>query len=271
MTNTAKTDNLKEKIKQAGASTPAEKKTATIDPVKTVQAYLKAMAPRIKDALPRHMDVNKLTQITVTTLRMNPALQNCTIESLLGAVMQSAQLGLTPDLMGSCFFVPFKNQVQFIVGYRGMIDLARRSGEVLTITSQLVYEHDFFDFEWGLNEKLRHIPVRGDRGEIIYVYAYAKLKNGGHAFEVMPIEDILKIRDEHSASYKFQKDNSIWGKHFDAMCKKTCIKQLIKLLPISVEIQNQVERDETVRKDILSDPERVDVIDMEFDSEEASA
>ena len=228
-----------------------------VSPYRKAQAYLEKMKPAIAQALPKNtgMSPERLSRITLTTIKQNPGLLNCSIESLLGAVLQSAQLGLEPNLMGSCYFIPYKNTVSFQIGYRGLIDLVTRKGEVQTIVAKEVRKGDLFKYEWGRNEDLKHIPApEHERGEIEYFYAYAILKNGGFSFEDMHISAIEKIRNEYSVSYKFDKNgSSIWVKNYEAMAKKTVIKQLIKYLPISVDIAEAVSHDETVRKDITED------------------
>jgi recombination protein RecT len=227
-----------------------------VDPYKKAQSYLKAMGPAIAEALPKSkgMDAERLSRITLTTLRTNPKLLECSVESLLGAVLQSAQLGLEPSLMGQCHFIPYKGQVSFQIGYKGLIDLVTRKGDVTNIVAQEVRKGDLFNYEYGRNETLKHIPAPNDqRGEIEYFYAYANMKSGGFAFQVMHISEIEKIRDTYSVSYKFDKAGSIWGKHFTEMALKTVIKRLIKYLPISVEIQEAVSHDETVRKNITGE------------------
>lgn len=264
-TKKASTENLKNMIATNGPSAPAVDEQP-ISAYRKVEAYLHKLTPQMNKALPSTgITAERLSRITLTTIKMNPQLLNAEIESLLGAVMQSAQLGLEPNLLGSCYFIPYTDRktgtttVSFQIGYKGLIDLVTRSGEVMTIKANAVYENDVFEYEFGLNEVLRHVPARGDRGQVIYFYAYAKLRNGGHAFDVMSVEDINKIRDTHSISYKFQNGNSIWDKHYEAMAKKTIIKQLIKYLPISVEVQNKVAHDETVRKNINEEPTYIDM------------
>jgi recombination protein RecT len=255
-TQTASTSHL------ANAITQKQSAPAKVDPYRQAQAYLKAMEPAIKQALPQSsgMSPERLCRITLTTLKQNVNLLNCSIESLLGAVLQSAQLGLEPNLLGSCYFIPYKNTVSFQIGYKGLIDLATRKGEVKTIVANPVYENDLFEIEYGLSEVFRHKPAKyNERGKLVGFYAYAHLKNGGFKAEYMDIEEVEKIRNEHSISYRFDKTGSIWVKHYEAMAIKTVIKKLIKYLPISVETQNAIAHDETVRKDITEEAIRVDI------------
>jgi recombination protein RecT len=263
MTKTASTQGLQKAMegKQVAATNTG------IDPYRKAQSYLKAMLPAITEALPKSkgMDAERLSRITLTTLKTNPKLLECSIESLLGAVLQSAQLGLEPNLLGSCYFIPYKGQVSFQIGYKGLIDLVTRKGDVLSIVAQEVRQGDSFHFEYGRNETLKHVPApMQSRGEPVAYYAYAHLKNGGFVFQVMSVEEIKKIRDEYSISYKFDKTNSIWGKHFESMALKTVLKRLIKYLPISIETQTAVSFDETVKKDITGE---AFIVDAEADLE----
>jgi recombination protein RecT len=265
MNQKASTTGLQKAMEQKQQAKPTN---TGVDPYKKAQSYLKAMAPAIAEALPKSkgMDASRLSRITLTTLRTNPKLLECSIESLLACVLTSAQLGLEPGLLNSCYFIPYKGQVSFQIGYKGLIDLATRKGEVINIVAQEVRQGDVFNYEFGRNETLKHIPApHNQRGEIEYFYAYANMKNGGFAFQVMHISEIQKIRDEFSISYKFDKSGSIWTKHFEAMALKTIIKKLIKYLPLSVETQEAMTQDEITRKDITgevftidSEPEIID-------------
>ena len=264
MTKTASTQGLQEAMK---AKPPAQATNTGVDPYRKAQSYLKAMLPAISEALPksRGMDAERLSRITLTTLKTNPKLLECSIESLLGAVLQSAQLGLEPNLLNQCYFIPYKGQVSFQIGYKGLIDLVTRKGEVISIVAQEVCQGDKFHFEYGRNEILTHVPAPfQNRGEAVAYYAYAHLKNGGFVFQVMSVEEIKKVRDDFSISYKFDKQNSIWGKHFESMALKTVLKRLIKYLPISVESQTAVSYDETIKKDITAEAFTIEADEFEI-------
>jgi recombination protein RecT len=272
MTKTASTQGLQEAMNNKPTVQAAK---TSVDPYRKAQSYLKAMLPAISEALPksRGMDAERLSRITLTTLKTNPKLLECSIESLLGAVLQSAQLGLEPNLMNQCYFIPYKGQVSFQIGYKGLIDLVTRSGQVISIVAQEVCQGDQFHFEYGRNEQLTHVPAPFQkRGEPIAYYAYAHLKNGGFVFQVMSVDEIKKIRDDHSISYKFDKNNSIWAKHWESMALKTVIKRLIKYLPISVESQAAVSYDETIKKDITAEAFTIEADEIEIiDAKEVEA
>lgn len=234
-----------------------------VSPANTIAAYLKKMGPEIEKALPKHMDADRLGRIALTTIRTTPKLLECNLPSLMGAVMQAAQLGLEPGLIGHCYIIPYGKEATFIIGYKGMIDLARRSGQIKNIYAHAVYENDEFEYELGLEPKLVHKPATGNRGNIQYVYAVAHFKDGGYQFEVMDMEEIEKRRKRSKAS-----KNGPWVTDFEEMAKKTVIRHMWKYLPISVEIQQQASQDEVVRKDITAEAQSV--YDDEFIDVEAT-
>lgn len=234
-------------------------------PEQTVEAYMKKMGPRMAEVLPKHMDMDRMSRIALTTIRTNPMLLECTVPSLMGAVMQAVQLGLEPGSLGHCYLLPFnKNvgtkqnpqwikEVQFIIGYKGMIDLARRSGHIQSIYAHAVYENDEFEYELGLHPKLTHKPSFGDRGKFIGAYAVAHFKDGGYQMEFMPESEIEKRRGRSKS-----KDFGPWKSDYEEMAKKTVVRSMFKYLPISIEVQTQAQHDEVVRKDITEEPEFIE-------------
>ncbi|MBM6649036.1 recombination protein RecT [Bacillus sp. RIT 809] len=242
-------------------------------PEQTVEAYMKKMGPRMAEVLPKHMDMDRMSRIALTTIRTNPTLLECTVPSLMGAVMQAVQLGLEPGLLGHCYLLPFnKNagtkqnpewikEVQFIIGYKGMIDLARRSGHIQSIYAHAVYEHDEFEYELGLHPKLTHKPSFGDRGAFIGAYAVAHFKDGGYQMEFMPTSEIEKRRGRSKS-----KDFGPWKSDYEEMAKKTVVRAMFKYLPISIEVQTQAQHDEVVRKDITAEPEFIEAEETSEDS-----
>lgn len=246
----ATVDEMKNKMSKTNGKGGAPAK----DKPKTIEDYLKQMAPAMQEALPKHMDVDRLMRLTMTTIRTTPELRAADVGSLLGGVMQAAQLGLEPGLLGQCYLLPFKNnkkgitEVQFIIGYKGMIDLARRSGHIQSINAHAVYENDDFEYELGLEPKLKHTPTMdSDKGELIGAYAVAHFKDGGYQFEFMPKAEIEKRR---TSSPGGRSKYSPWNNYYEEMAKKTVIRHMWKYLPISVEVQQQVAHDEGTARDI---------------------
>lgn len=229
---------------------------------------------QIAQALPKHLTADRIIQMSTTLISRNPDLKECTTESLIGAVMQASILGFEPvAALGHCYFVPFRNkhngnrqEVQFIIGYKGMIDLARRSDQIKTIYAQAVYSNDEFEYTFGLEPDITHKPALSNRGEITHFYAVAKYMNGGVSFEVMSKDDVNKIRSRSKANGS---SFSPWANPDDypEMGKKTVIRRLFKYLPISIE-KMAVTDGAVITPDAFDagelDPNRVDNVDAKF-------
>ena len=218
------------------------------DQLKTLLAQNSAAIAKI---LPKHVTPDRMMQVALTAFTSTPALHNCYVPSVIGAVVQSASMGLEPNtVLGHAYLLPFKNtkknrmDCQLIIGYRGLIDLARRSGEIVSINAHAVYSQDEFSYEYGLEEHLRHIPSEEDNpGELTHVYAIAHLKGGGHVFEVMTKKQVDKVR-AMSKTGKF----GPWADHYEAMARKTVIRRLAKYLPMSVQMAQAVDIDERAER-----------------------
>lgn len=235
-------------IQKAQSGKPAAGKPATI------QDYIKRMEGEIKKALPSVLTPERFTRITLSALSTNPALSQCTPNSFLGAMMTAAQLGLEPNTpLGQAYLIPYRNhgrlEAQFQLGYKGLIDLAYRSGEVSTIQAHAVYEKDEFDYELGLEPKLRHVPAKKDRGEPVCFYAVFRTKDGGYGFEVMSAEDVRAHAQKYSKAYK----NGPWQTNFEEMAKKTVLKRVLKYAPLKTEFVRAVAADETIKTGLSQD------------------
>ncbi|QFR56268.1 recombinase [Bacillus phage 000TH010] len=246
---TKKQEELKNTLAQQNSQAPQ----APVKPQDKVKGYLEKMMPAIQDVLPKHLDADRLSRIAMNVIRTNPKLLECETASLMGAVLESAKLGVEPGILGQAYILPYTNykkktvEAQFILGYKGLLDLVRRSGHVSTISAQTVYRNDTFEYEYGLDDKLVHkpAPFGTDRGEPVGYYAVAKMKDGGYNFLVMSKEDVEKHRDAFSKSKNREgKVYGPWADHFDAMAKKTVLRQLINYLPISVEQLSGIAADE---------------------------
>lgn len=233
-------------------------------PGKSIKQLLIAQEGQIAKALPSVMTPERFTRIAMTALSTNPKLQACTGESFLGALMQAAQLGLEPNTpLGQAYLIPYGSQCQFQLGYKGLIELAHRSGEFKSIYAQTVYENDEFSFELGLDADLIHKPVLGSsRGKPIAYYAVYKLVNGGYGFEVMSYDDITS----HAKQFSKSVNNGPWKTNFDEMAKKTVLKKVLKYAPIKTEFARGIAQDETVKsaisEDMASQPDELDYIDV---------
>lgn len=236
---------------------------------KTMQAYIKSMEKEIAKALPSVMTPERFTRITLSALSANPQLAHTTPSSFLGAMMTAAQLGLEPNTpLGQAYLIPYKNkgrlECQFQLGYKGLIDLAYRSGEVSIIQAHTVYENDEFSFELGLNPDLKHVPTKDEKGDPVWFYGVFKTKDGGYGFEVMSVEDVKNHAKKYSQSYNSA--YSPWSKNFEEMAKKTVLKKVLKYAPLKSDFVRGLATDETVKtgidEDMFSVPD--EFIDAEY-------
>lgn len=188
--------------------------------------------------LPKQMSPERLQKVALMAISRNKALLDCSPQSLLEAFIDASTLGLDVcGSMGRAYLVPYKNnktgqsEAKFIIGYRGLIDLARRSGEIESIAAHVVYEHDEFVVELGDSERIIHKPyMAGDRGKPVAVYAVAKLKGGAVQTDVMTKADVDKIRGRSRAS-----NSGPWVTDYDEMARKTVVRRLCKYLPLTIE------------------------------------
>lgn len=219
---------------------------------KSVKDLIEIRMPEIQKVLPSVISPQQFLRLTLNAIQSTPHLMECTMPSFYGAVMQCAQLGLKPNVNGEAYLIPFKNnkkggvyECQFIVGYKGLMLLARRSGEVANIDAQTVYENDEFELSYGFDPMLVHKPyLKGDRGKPVGFYATVMLKDGGKSAHYMTVEDAQKYGKRYSKAY----NNSPWMTDFEAMAKKSCLRQVLKYAPMSTDVDGAIRADEKVLK-----------------------
>lgn len=210
----------------------------------TIFDLIKKMRPEVEKALPAGVGPDRLIRVTLTEVRRTPQLQECSAPSVLGALMQAAQLGLEPGPLGVAYLVPFWNnklktrECQLIIGYRGIVDLARRGGA--NISAHAVHEADTFEVEYGLEDRLVHRPnLREDRGDVWAYYAVGRHADGGHNFEVLTRTEV----EAHAERFGNNSSESPWTTDFDAMALKTAVRQLARWLPLSVDARDAIASD----------------------------
>lgn len=213
-----------------------------------VELMLEKMKGQFALVLPKHLTADRMVRIALTVLRKTPKLLQCDPQSFVGAVMVASQLGLEPDgMLGHGYLIPYGKEVQFVPGYKGLLELARRSGSIISISARVVRAKDDFFYQFGLHEDLKHVPCDDDDpGQMTHVYAVAHLKDGGHQMEVMPISEVKAIRDGskgYQTAKQYGKD-SPWDTHPEEMAKKTVLRRLCKMLPASTELARAVVLDE---------------------------
>lgn len=215
------------------------------DQVGSVAVLMKQYKNQIEAALPKHITADRLMRVCLTELRRNPTLQRCDPMSFLGAVVTAASLGLEPGgALGQCYLIPYGKEVQFQIGYRGQIDIARRSGNIVSISARCIYEGDEYEIEQGTDEKLVHKP-KFQSDKVLFVYAVARLKDGGTQFEVMSADAIERHRKQYS------KSRNVWDTAWEEMAKKTLVRRLFKMLPTSIELASALDAEERGAHEIL--------------------
>jgi recombination protein RecT len=228
-----------------------------------IRTLIQQSVKELGKALPSHMSPERLVRIALTTLRLNPELYKCTPESFLGALFQSAQLGLEPNIEGQAYILPFNNrrkvgndyttmkEAQFQIGYKGYVELFFRHQSSVSLSMEIVRANDEFDYALGTDGHIQHKPALKDRGEVIGYYAVATLQGGAKVFKFMSKDDCMEHGKKYSKCYDKNKGEfyqyTPWNTNPDAMCLKTVLMQLMKLLPKSIEIQRAMAMDETVK------------------------
>lgn len=238
---------------KAVATGESQVKLSDMKPKEQIAYLLKSRQGEIAKMLPKHLNAERLMKVAQIAATTTPALAKCDVASLVGAIGQCAQMGLEPNtVLGHAYLVPFNtkrkdangnerwvNSVQVIIGYKGLIDLARRSGQIVSIAAHEVCENDKFELVYGLDEKLNHTPALGERGALVGFYSVAKLKDGGHCFEFMSLHQVQEIMKATQSKGKY----GPWLENFVEMGRKTVIRRLAKYLPLSIEFQTAAALD----------------------------
>lgn len=237
-----------------------------------IVAQIKQMEGAVKRALPSVMTPERFTRIAVSALSTTPKLAECHPMTFIGAMMTAAQLGLEPNTpLGQAYLIPYWNskdrrlECQFQLGYKGMIDLAFRSGQISSIQAHVVYENDTFEYSYGLDPALRHTPALSDRGAPVSVYAVFKTKDGGFGFEVMSWADAMSHGQRYSKSY----GSGPWQTNPEEMAKKTVLKKVLKYAPLASEFVKGTIADGSVKDQIADDMSDIPslIIDVEVDAD----
>jgi recombination protein RecT len=254
-------------------NTAVEKLNQDIKPQKSssIEELIIQSAKQLGMALPEHMRPERIVRIALTTLRTNPKLYECDAKSILAALFQSAQLGLEPNLNGEAWIIPYNVSVklpngqwskrmmaQFQIGVYGLVKLFWNHMNSIALTIESVHKNDLFEYDLG-SQTLKHIPPAfgNDRGEVMGYYAAAVLVNGGRSIKVMSREEVEEHAKRFSKCFVRKDgvfmDGTPWKEHFNSMGKVTVLKQLLKVLPKSVEIQKALSMDSTIKTAIEPD------------------
>ena len=233
---------------------------ATIQQPSRVDVYVaEVLAPerrqRIIEALPDHLPVEKFQEAFRDAVMQTPDILKCDPREVFRSVHNVASTGLTLNPMfGEAWFVvgfskkDGRHKPQIRIGTRGLIKLARQSGEIASIFAREVHENDVFDVDLYNNANRHEADVFGDRGPIVGFYAKATFRDGTEEFEPMSLRQIEEVRDRYSDGWKAFKAGKArstpWADSFTEMAKKTVLRRLLKRLPQSTELARALEADQ---------------------------
>lgn len=219
--------------------------TTAITPIESFRNTLARMQPEFGAALPPQISVEKFVRTVITVVQMNPKFLDADRRSLLGSCMKAAQDGLLLDGREAAL-VPFNGKggtaLQYMPMIGGILKKIRNSGELASISANVVYQRDQFDYALGDDERIVHKPHLGeDRGRPVAVYAIARTKDGAVYREVMSVGEVEKIRQSSRAA-----NAGPWVNHWGEMARKTVIKRLAKRLPTSTDVDQVIASDNEV-------------------------
>lgn len=226
----------------------------------TLKQQIRQMESQFALAMPKGTEAAQLVRDALTCIQQTPKLADCTPQTVLGALMTCAQLGLRPGVsgLGHAWVLPYwdsksrTNVAQLIIGYKGYVDLAYRSGQIATVIARTVYDGDTFDVEYGIDEKLIHKPaMAGDRSKPVAHYAIVKLANGGRSFWVMTEDEMQAWKRKYAPKNKAGNTVGPWVSDYEAMARKTCLLRLAAWMPKSTDLSVAIQVDNGVRTDIM--------------------
>lgn len=228
---------------------------------------LDRMMPQLALAMPKGVEARQLVRDAMTLVMQTPALLSVDRWTFQGGLMTCAQLGLRPGVLGQAWLLPFKRKAQFVAGYKGLTTLAHRSGQIAGITNEIIRARDVWDVEHGTDQRIIHKPGRGRPEdpaalEPVAYYAIVRTINGGRHTFLMERWQVEEHRDRFALQREWnestgRRDGPIkgpWVEHFDAMALKTVLKYALRTAPLTLELQQAVRADETVRFYDPSDP-----------------
>lgn len=236
--------NVKEKENLPVKQTPEK-------PADMFSEFMKRHQRDFEMVVPKHLSPERVMRLAIAACKRTPELMKCWLPSVIGGCLEAASLGLeinTP--LHHAYLVPHKNnktkrtEAELWIGYEGYIELMYKHPKVLSIFFNVVYARDTFGYQYGKNENIEHFECEeADRGKITHFYAYARLRDDGFRFVVVPKAEADRVRDEYSEAYKADSSGSPWATDYVAMGCKTALRKLQKFVPKSAEGARATEAD----------------------------
>lgn len=231
------------------ATSPTRQMTA-------LRSQLTEMRPQFAAALPAQIPADRFMRTMATAVQLNPDLLECDRKSLLLAGLRAANDGLLPDGREGAFVIFRDNKAkvkraQWMPMYQGLLKKVRNSGQLATITAEVVYERDSFDYQLGDEPRISHKPALGERGKPVAVYAIVRTKDGGVYREVMTVDQIERIRQ---VSRSGENEAGPWTQFWPEMARKTVIRRLYKFLPSSTDLDSYLGTRTTIEHELAPTP-----------------
>lgn len=190
---------------------------------------------QIARALPKHLTPDRQIRIALTALTRTPKLAECTPASVCKALLDLSAMGLEPDGRRA-HLIPYGKECTLVVDYKGLAELAMRSGLVSSIHADVVCENDFFEADTG---RVRHrVNYKEPRGKVYAAYCLIRFKDESEKAEVLSVEDVEAIRKRSRAG-----GAGPWVTDWNEMAKKTAARRAFKWVPLSPEIRDAVDKD----------------------------
>lgn len=190
---------------------------------------------QVELCLPKHLTADRFMRVALTAVTRIPKLADCTPASVIKCMMACSELGIEPDGRRA-HLIPYGQECQLVIDYKGLVELAKRSGDVSSIYAMTVCENDHFTWDTGVVK--HNINWREDRGQMYAVYAVITFKDGGKHTEVMTKTDVDRIRARSKAG-----KNGPWVTDYDEMAKKTVFRRASKWIVLSPEIHDALDKE----------------------------
>jgi recombination protein RecT len=208
------------------------------NPTKQFSKFMDGFKGQIALALPKHLSSDRMCRLAVTAFSSSQALQSCDAKSIVASIVTASTLGLEIGVNGQGYLVPYKGKCQFVPGWKGIQDIANRSGRCTTWTGA-VFEGDDFDYAMGDRPFIKHKPGDGgDDKSLKYVYAVGRVV--GSEWPVIDVWSVGKAR-KHRDRY-----NKVGTKHysfenFEMYARKIVLLQVLKYMPCSIEMSQALD------------------------------
>lgn len=208
-------------------------------PKNEIRAFLESddrFKSEVARVLPKHLNAERFIRIAITATTRTPKLLECTPQSFFKCLLDLSALGLEPDGRRA-HLIPYGRECTLVVDWKGLAELAMRSGIVSVLHADVVCENDAFEYNRG-ELKAHTVNYKEPRGKVYAVYALCRFKDGNEKCDVMSIDEVNAIRKRSRSG-----NNGPWVTDFNEMAKKTVFRRLSKWLPLSAEFRDALDKD----------------------------